>query len=79
MPIAGPEHDLRADPVYPRLCQRLRDRALARLGPRAEIREHPDGGVLAEIGSRRVDLGLDGLAENAVSGLGTAAEALWAP
>jgi erythromycin esterase-like protein len=70
---------LRADPVYPRLRERLRERVAARLGPGAEIGEHPDGGVLARDGARRVDLGLDVLADLAVDGLGAEVEQLWAP
>lgn len=57
----------------------LRERARARLGPAAVVRDTPDGGVLAEVEGRRLVLGPDGLAEDALARLGAQIERLWAP
>ena len=45
----------------------------------AVVREHPDGGVVAEAPGRRLDLRLTTLADRAVDTLGPQLEALWAP
>jgi len=70
---------LRGDPSYPELLERLTVAARERLGPGTVVREHPGGGVVAEVGSRRLSLTLDGAAERAVEGLGREVERLWAP
>jgi hypothetical protein len=70
---------LRADPAYAGLLERLRSRARAELGEDAEIREHPDGGVVAETPGRWLDLSLPALADQAVDALGAEVTRLWAP
>ena len=57
----------------------LRVIARAELGAAAVVREHPDGGVVAQAPGRRVDLRLATLAERAVDTLGPEVEPLWAP
>jgi hypothetical protein len=70
---------LRDDPAYPQLLAALRARAEARLGPAATVREHPDGGVVADAPGRRLDASLDALADAALDGLGAEVQRLWAP
>ncbi|MET0765956.1 MAG: V-type ATP synthase subunit E family protein [Blastococcus sp.] len=70
---------LRSDPAYPALLDALRARAHAELGPDAAVREHPDGGLVAEVPGRRLDARLDTLADAALDGLGGAVRQLWAP
>ena len=70
---------LRDDPGYPDLVARLGAAARDRLGTDATVRQHPDGGVLAEAGDRRLALTLDAAADRAVDGLGAAVEELWRP
>ena len=70
---------LRTEPGYPALLDRLTALARAELGAAAVVREHPDGGVVAEAPGRRVDLRLATLAERAVDTLGPQVEPLWAP
>ncbi|MGZ4610155.1 MAG: hypothetical protein ACXV2H_07855 [Actinomycetes bacterium] len=69
--------DLRRDPGYPALLTRLTAAARQRLGPTALVREHPDGGVLAEDGGRRLSLTLDAATDRAVDALGAEVEQLW--
>lgn len=70
---------LRTDPRYPTLLARLTAIARDRLGPAAVVREHPEGGVLAEADGRRVALTLDAAGDRAVDALGRRAEELWRP
>lgn len=58
---------LRADARYPVLLERLRERARAALGPEAVLTEAPEGGLVAEAGSRRLDLTLPTLADAALA------------
>ncbi len=53
---------LRDDPAYPQWAAALRAAAQATLGPDAQLREDPTGGVMAEAGQRRIDLSLAGIA-----------------
>lgn len=69
---------LRNDPDYPEILRRLTERAITAMGPGASVRESPDGGVLAEAGSRRLDLSLPALADRQVDRLGAEVERLWA-
>lgn len=69
---------LRDDPGYPEILRRLTERAVAAMGPGASVQESPDGGVVAEAGSRRLDLSLPVLAEREVDRLGAEVEWLWA-
>jgi len=71
--------ELREDPGYPRLRQRLARLARAQVGSHAVVREPPQGGVVAEAPGRRVDCSLDALADRAVDALGAEVEGLWAP
>jgi vacuolar-type H+-ATPase subunit E/Vma4 len=73
---------LRDDPVYPALLEALRDRARDRLGADAVVREHPDGGLVAEAPGRRgarLDATLDALTDDALDGLGGEVRRLWEP
>lgn len=70
---------LRAGPAYPDLLAGLTARAAAELGPEAVVREHPDGGVLAEAAGRRWDGTLHTLADRALADLGADVQGLWAP
>ncbi|MEU4421541.1 hypothetical protein AB0F81_13015 [Actinoplanes sp. NPDC024001] len=49
----------------PQVRQRLEQMARAELGPSLEIRDAPDGGIIARAGGRRLDLSLAGFAERA--------------
>jgi vacuolar-type H+-ATPase subunit E/Vma4 len=71
--------ELRHDPGYPRLRERLAALALARAGPDAVVGEAPDGGVVAEGEGRRVDCSLGALADRALDALGPRVEELWTP
>ncbi|WP_298584969.1 hypothetical protein [uncultured Kocuria sp.] len=53
---------LRTDPRYPELRERLREQCRQVLGPAATVRESPEGGVVAETGTRSLDLSLPVLA-----------------
>ncbi|XAS65573.1 hypothetical protein ACOM2C_01885 [Pseudarthrobacter sp. So.54] len=54
--------ELTSDPRYPGLRARLTEQCRELLGPDAIVSESPDGGVVAEAGSRRLDLSLPLLA-----------------
>jgi vacuolar-type H+-ATPase subunit E/Vma4 len=69
---------LRADPDYPTLRAQLTRSATAVLGPDADVRESPDGGVIATAGSRLLDLSLPALADREVDRLGADVMRLWA-
>jgi vacuolar-type H+-ATPase subunit E/Vma4 len=68
---------LRDAPDYPVLRQYLIDRARAALGRDASIRESLDGGVVAEAGSRRLDLSLPTLVDDELDRLGGEVRVLW--
>ena len=70
---------LRGDPSYPELLARLTATARERLGPGTAVREHPGGGVVAEVEGRRLSFTLDAAAERAVEALGRDVERLWEP
>ncbi|MDN4477520.1 hypothetical protein QQX10_08105 [Demequina sp. SYSU T00039] len=70
---------LRTYPAYPRLLASLRERAREMLGPDAAIEEHPDGGVVAASGTRRLDLTLPALARAALGSPSEEVSALWMP
>ncbi|MGW3247969.1 hypothetical protein [Streptomyces sp. NPDC001070] len=70
---------LRDGPDYPRLLDALTRRARALLGPAAEVREHPAGGVVARAPGRRADLSLEAAALRVVDGAGDVVESLWTP
>lgn len=54
---------LTSDPRYAGLMAWLTEQCRELLGPEATVSESPDGGVVAEAGSRRLDLSLPVLAE----------------
>ncbi len=68
---------LRADPRYPALLDRLTERARELLGPQAVVTEGPEGGVVAERGSRRLDLSLPSVAEATLESMAPEVSALW--
>ncbi|MEU8193470.1 V-type ATP synthase subunit E family protein [Microbispora amethystogenes] len=77
--VAAAVRALRDDPCYPRLVEHLGELAREAGGADLVVREHPDGGVVAEGPGRRVDCSLTALAERAVDALGAEVERLWAP
>lgn len=71
--------ELRTQPGYEALLDRLAAGARAQLGPAAEIeRDPPDsGGIRASSGARHVDYTLDALAGRCLERLGARVEELW--
>jgi vacuolar-type H+-ATPase subunit E/Vma4 len=63
----------------PALRQSLTARARADLGPDAVVRDHPGGGVVAQVVDRRVTYVLGDLADAALDGLGPDLGQVWAP
>lgn len=70
---------LRGEPDYPRLRDRLADRARRLLGPDAEIVDAPGGGVYGRAPGARVDCSLDALAEQALVELAPELDGVWEP
>lgn len=68
---------LRDDPRYPDLVARLTARSHAQLGPDATVTESPDGGIIAQAGSRRLDLSLPILAALTLESMTPEVSALW--
>ena len=68
---------LRTDPRYPPLLTRLTEQSHALLGPDATVAESPDGGVVAEAGSRRLDLSLPTLATRTLESMTQEVRQLW--
>lgn len=68
---------IRTEPGYAVLLDRLRDRAIALLGPHAEITEDPAGGLVAEAGGRRLDYRLTAIAAQALAGAEPSIGGLW--
>ncbi|KAF5999141.1 hypothetical protein ACFYRG_36000 [Streptomyces mirabilis] len=58
---------------------RLAEAARALLGTQARVTTVAEGGVMAEVPGRRVDLSADALADRALERLGAQAETLWRP
>jgi vacuolar-type H+-ATPase subunit E/Vma4 len=67
---------LTSDPRYAKLMARLTEQCLELLGRDAVVSESPEGGVVAEAGSRRLDLSLPVLAGMTLESL-PGARALW--
>ncbi|WP_427174861.1 hypothetical protein [Arthrobacter sp. 92] len=67
---------LRSDARYVALVTRLTEQCRELLGPDAVVSESPEGGVVAEAGSRRLDLSLPVLAEMSLDSVPGARE-LW--
>jgi vacuolar-type H+-ATPase subunit E/Vma4 len=70
---------VRNDAGWADLQAALALRARALLGPDAAVTELPDGGVVATVPGRRVDLSLTALADAAVGLSAAAVERLWTP
>ena len=68
---------LQTDPRYPMLLARLTERSHAVLGPKATVTESPGGGIIAEAGSRRVDLSLPTLAADMLDRMTPEVDGLW--
>lgn len=68
---------LRTDPRYPRLLARLIEQSQALLGSEATVAESPEGGVIAEAGSRRLDLSLPVLAIRTLESMTHEVGELW--
>ena len=70
---------VRADPRYPALLDRLSEAAKSQLGPGAELDVDPprSGGVVARAGSASVDYTLPALVDRAIVELGGELEELW--
>lgn len=74
---AGRVRDLRGSDGYAALREELERRARVLLGPAAEVSEHADGGVVARVQGRRVDLSLTALADRALDRMGGQVRSLW--
>ncbi len=71
--------ELRSDPRYDRLLDRLARQARLQLGPEAELVRDPPGvgGLTARAGSRSVDYTLPALLDRTIEELGAGLEELW--
>ncbi len=71
--------ELRDDPRYPALLDRLEELARAQLGDDVDIDRDPDpdGGIVATAGGRRVDYRLPALADRAVAAIADEVVTLW--
>jgi vacuolar-type H+-ATPase subunit E/Vma4 len=71
--------ELRDDPLYSRLLERLQALAIAQLGEDATLDVDPPGvgGVRGVSGSRQVDLSLPALAQRSLGSRGPELEVLW--
>jgi cell division septum initiation protein DivIVA len=67
---------LASDPRYAQVMERLTEQCRELLGRDATVSESPDGGVVAEAGSRRLDLSLPVLVEMTLDSMPGASE-LW--
>lgn len=67
---------LQDDPRYPALVARLTEHCRRLLGPSTRVSESPSGGVVAEAGTRRLDLSFPVLAELALDSMPGESE-LW--
>jgi vacuolar-type H+-ATPase subunit E/Vma4 len=79
MRVVAAALELRHDPEYDELLERLQDRARELLGESATVEIDPPGvgGVRASSGSRHVDLSLPALAERSLASLGPDLELIW--
>ena len=60
---------LREDPGYGEFCRQMSDELRRVLGPDAEVRESPHGGMVGEGHGRRLDYSLSGFADRAAQAL----------
>lgn len=77
--VQGAALELRDDPAYGRLQERLQALATAQLGEDVTLDVDPPGlgGVRGLSGSRHIDLSLPALAERCLDSLGPQLESLW--
>lgn len=68
---------LREEPNFATWQGALRKTARVALGDDARVVEDPDGGVVAELGRRRLDLSLPAIAERALDQIAPQADGLW--
>lgn len=69
---------LRDDPGYEELAEGLAAAARRQLGQGTQLRPAPGGGVIGEVGGRRVDYSLSSLADRAVDAVAPALLEAWA-
>ncbi len=74
--VAGVD-GLRDDPRYPALAEQRAGEARSQLGDDATIEEHPDGGIVARSGPRRVDYRLPVLARRALQTIAGERDGPW--
>lgn len=67
-----------AEPGHARRQDNLRKTAYAVLGSDADVVDHPDGGVVAVAGQRRLDLSLAAIAEHTLDHVVPEVNGLWA-
>lgn len=71
--------DLREQPDYPALLERLSAAARSQLGDEAElVVDPPGGGVIGRRGDASVDYTLTAMADREIDGMGAELERLWA-
>ncbi|WP_406253808.1 hypothetical protein [Streptomyces chartreusis] len=70
---------LRRTDGYASMRTLLEHRARILLGSDAEVTEHPDGGVIARVPGKQVDLSLTALADRALDRMGAEVRSLWEP
>lgn len=63
----------------PLVRARLAEKAVADLGPQAELRDHPDGGLVATAAGRRATYLLGDLADAALDAMGADLARAWQP
>lgn len=69
--------ELRDDPRYPALLDHLTALARDQLGADATVEEHPDGGIVARAGPRRVEYGLPSLARRSLTNIAGKEDGPW--
>ena len=68
---------LRDEPDYSRWRDLLRGNASAMLGADAQVKDDPGGGIVAQLGHRRVDLSLSAIAQRALDRIAPEVDGLW--
>jgi vacuolar-type H+-ATPase subunit E/Vma4 len=68
---------LRDEPDYSRWRDLLRGNASAVLGADAQVKDDPGGGIVAQLGHRRVDLSLSAIAQRALDRIAPEVDGLW--
>ena len=65
------------NPITQRWRDLLRGNASAMLGADAQVNDDPGGGIVAQLGHRRVDLSLSAIAQRALDRLAPEVDGLW--